>query len=92
VSGNKVTLRWALTLLQVRREWDAAGAVLLSSSGYGPRLLEQESILERQGLFLKDGSDLLKWLSVWERQYGSILVQPVDPRQVLDLDNCRDAV
>jgi hypothetical protein len=92
VSGNKVTLRWALTLLQVRREWDAAGAVLVSSSGYGPRLLEQEAILKRQGLFLKDGSDLRKWFNVWERQYGSILVRPVNPRQVLDLDNWRGAV
>jgi Restriction endonuclease len=92
VSGNKVTLRWALTLLQVRREWDAAGAVLVSSSGFGPRLLEQEAILKYQGLFLKDESDLRKWLSVWERQYGSILVQPVDPRQVLNLDSSRGAV
>jgi hypothetical protein len=79
VSGNKVTLRWALSLLDVANRQSATGAVLLSSSGFGPRLLEQEATLETKGLLLRDSRDLHRWLHVWERQYGSVLVQPVDP-------------
>jgi hypothetical protein len=85
VSGNKVTMKWALSLLQVTRKDNATGAVLLSSSGFGPRLIEQEAVLMKKGLFLKEQQDLWKWISIWERQYGSILVQSIDPKTVLEL-------
>lgn len=85
VSGEKVTMRWAIDLLNVARRDEAVGAVLLSSSGFGPRLLDQEATLAVQGLFLKGPQTLSNWISVWQRQYGSILLEPVDPRKVLDL-------
>jgi hypothetical protein len=86
VSGTKVTMRWALSLLDVAKSERATGAVLLSSSGFGPKLLEQETRLMQQGLFLKNQSDLLGWINLWERQYGSILLEPVDPRIALQLN------
>lgn len=82
ICGNKVTLRWALSLLDVAERESASGAVLLSSSGFGPRLLEQEASLEAKGLMLRDSRDLRSWIDLWERQYGSVLVQPVDPMTV----------
>jgi hypothetical protein len=84
VSGNKVTMRWALSLLAVARKENATGAILLSSSGFGPRLLEQEISLSHKGLFLKDQNDLLRWGSVRQRQYGSIVMQSVDPNELLE--------
>ena len=86
VSGRKVTMRWALSLLHVAQRESAAGAVLLSSSGFGPRLLEQETTMMQEGLFLKDQRDLMEWIGVWERQYGSILMEPVDPKKILALN------
>jgi hypothetical protein len=85
VSGARVTMRWALSLLDVARKENAHGAILLSSSGFGPKLLEQEATLSKKGLFLKDGKDLVNWVSIWERQYGAILVQPVDPKTIFGL-------
>lgn len=82
VSGTKVTLRWALSLLDVANRESATGAVLLSSSGFGPRLLEQEALLETKGIMLRDSRDLRSWLHIWERQYGSVLTQPVNPMAV----------
>jgi hypothetical protein len=86
VSGKKVTARWAISLLNVSKNNDAASAILLSSSGFGPRLIEQEAAFSRQGLFLKDQRDLGNWIQVWERQYGSLLLEPVDPRDILELN------
>jgi hypothetical protein len=85
VSGNKVTMRWAVSLLQVSGQENAAGAILLSSSGFGPKLLEQQTTFSQQGLFLKNQIDLLRWIRIWERQYGSVLMEPVDPKKVLAL-------
>jgi hypothetical protein len=85
VSGNKVRMRLATQLLGVARREQADGAVLLSSSGFGPRLLEHEVSLKRDGLHLRDGNHLKHWIRVWERQYGSVLLQPIDPRDVLEL-------
>jgi hypothetical protein len=85
VSGNKVTLHWGLELLDVARREQAAAAVLLSSSGFGPRLLEQRATLEGRGLLLKDAHDLSSWIGIWQRQYGNIILEPVDPRKLLDL-------
>jgi hypothetical protein len=83
VSGNKVTMRWAFSLLDVTTRQNATGAVLLSSSGFGPRLLEQQATFESKGLLLRDAQDLSRWIQLWERQYGSVLVQPVDPISIL---------
>jgi len=87
VSGNKVTLRWALSLLDIAKRDSASGVVLLSSSGFGPKLLEQEASLNAKGLKLRDSQDLHRWIDLWERQYGSVLLQPVDPLAVFARDN-----
>jgi restriction system protein len=79
VSGQKVTMRWALRLLSVRRDDNADGAILLSSSGFGPRLLDQEVTLAADKLYLRGTDQLFRWIQLWERQYGSILTVPVSP-------------
>lgn len=84
-SGNKVTTRWAIKLLHVMRKEKAKG-ILLSSSSFGPRLLEQEAEFRKEGLHIRDSADLHQWISVWQRQYGGVLFEPVDPRQVLSID------
>lgn len=86
VSGNKVTLRWALSLLDIGNRESASGVVLVSSSGFGPKLLEQKASLETKGLMLRDSRDLASWVRIWERQYGSVLLQPVDPINVFACD------
>mgnify|MGYP000887923858 CR=1 FL=1 len=85
VSGNKVTMRWAIHLLSVTRTDQADAAVLLSTSGFGPKLIEQEASLMKDGLFLRGADHLARWTSLWERQYGAMLLQPVDPRELLEL-------
>jgi hypothetical protein len=85
VSGNKVTMRWAMHLLSIARREQSDGAILLSSSGFGPRLIEHQARLSRDGLFLRDGHHLAKWIRIWERQYGSVLLHAVDPRELLEL-------
>ena len=79
-------MRWAIHLMSVARKEQAEAAVLLSSSGFGPELLEQEATLKKDGLFLKDARHLAQWIVLWERQYGSMLVTPVDPRVLLELE------
>lgn len=85
VSGQKVTMRWALRLLSVRRRENADGAILLSSSGFGPRLLDQEVTLAADKLYLRGSSQLFRWVQLWERQYGSILTEPVSPEVLFDM-------
>jgi restriction system protein len=85
VSGNKVTMRWAVHLLSIARKEQADAAVLLSTSGFGPKLIEQEASLTKDGLFLRGADHLARWTSLWERQYGAMLVHPVDPRELLEL-------
>jgi hypothetical protein len=85
VSGNKITLHWAVDLLNVARNEQATAAVLLSSSGFGPKLLEQRATLSSQGLSLKDAENLSHWIGIWQRQYGDILLEPVDPQMLLTL-------
>lgn len=79
VSGNKVTMRWALSLLDVVTSDAVSGGILLSSSGFGPRLLEQRAELATKGIRLRSAVDLAKWLTVWERTYAGVLLKPVDP-------------
>ena len=90
VSGAKVTMRWAVMLLDIVARENATAAVLLSSSGFGPRLVEHEAELNTSGLFLKDSRDLSSWIKIWERQYGAIIVQPKHPAEVLGLRPDRD--
>jgi hypothetical protein len=84
VSGQKVTMRWALRLLSVRRNDDADAAILLSSSGFGPRLLDQEVTLAADKLYLRGTNQLFRWIQLWERQYGSILAEPVSPEVLFE--------
>ncbi len=79
LSGKKVHIRYAVSLLDVVRAESANGGVLLSSAGFGPRLLECEGQLRQRHLYLRDASDLREWLSIWERTYGRPLATPVDP-------------
>lgn len=84
VSGQKVTMRWALRLLSIRRKGDADGAILLSSSGFGPRLLDQEVTLAGDKLYLRGTGQLFRWIKLWERQYGSILTESVSPEVLFE--------
>lgn len=84
VSGKRVTMRWALRLLSVRRDGNADGAILLSSSGFGPRLLDQEITLAADKLYLRGSAELFRWIQLWERQYGSILTEPVPPEVLFE--------
>jgi Restriction endonuclease len=85
VSGKKVTMRWALRLMSVRRNDKADGAILLSSSGFGPRLLDQEVTLAVDKLYLRGTGALLRWIQLWERKYGSIITEPVPPEVLFEL-------
>jgi hypothetical protein len=85
VSGNKVTMHWAIKLASVARRDQADAAILLSSSGFGPKLLEQEASFMKDKVFLKDAGNVARWISLWERQYGAVLVHAVDPRELLEL-------
>lgn len=84
ISGKKVTMRWALRLLSVRHDGNADGAILLSSSGFGPRLLDQEIKLAADKLYLRGSAELFRWIQLWERQYGSILTEPVPPEVLFE--------
>lgn len=85
VSGKKVTMRWAIRLMSVRRKDNADGAILLSSSGFGPRLLDQEVTLAADKLYLRGTGQLFRWIQLWERQYGSIITEPVPPEVLFEL-------
>ncbi len=78
-------MRWALHLMSVRRNEKADGAILLSSSGFGPRLLDQEVTLAADKLYLRGTSQLFRWVELWERQYGSIITEPVRPEVLFEL-------
>jgi hypothetical protein len=84
VSGEKVTARWAISLLDIVQDERATGGILVSSSGFGPRLLEQEATFLERGLRLRDSQALNRWISIWQRQYGSVLIEPVDPNRLFD--------
>lgn len=85
VSGKKVTMRWALHLMSVRRNEKADGAILLSSSGFGPRLLDHEVTLAADKLYLRGTRQLFRWIKLWERQYGSIITEPAPPEVLFEL-------
>src|SRR5262249_5832669 len=70
VSGRRITARWAFKLASVVKDSNATAGLLLSSSGFGPKLIEQEASFERSGIHLRDAQDISKWLSIWERRYG----------------------
>jgi hypothetical protein len=84
VSGAKVTMRWAIRLLSVKKKEGADAAILLSSSGFGPRLLDQELSLTKDKLFLRGAEHVTKWIQLWERQYGSIVIQPIPPQVLFE--------
>ena len=83
VSEKKVHTKIAAKLLDVLERDDATGAILLSSSGFGPRLLEQEAAYTRKGLRLRTEQHLRSWVSAWERYYGSVLISPLDPFELM---------
>jgi hypothetical protein len=85
VSGRRVTARWAVSLLDVVQKADATAGVLLSTSGFGRRLLDHEMTFRSRGVILKDQKDLYQWLQLWERLYGEVLIRPLDPREVVGL-------
>jgi hypothetical protein len=86
VSGKKVTMSWAMRLMSVRKDSEADGAILLSSSGFGPRLLDQQLTLAADKLHLRGTDQLLRWISLWERQYGAIITEPVPPEVLFELN------
>jgi restriction endonuclease len=85
VSGNKVTRRWAIHLLSVARTDHADGAVLLSTSGFGPKLIEQEASLMKDDSFSGARTIWRGGRACGNVSNGAMLVQPVDPRELLEL-------
>ena len=84
-SGHLVTARWAFSLLDVVRSMDAKAGILVSSAGFGPKLLEAEATFRKKGVFLKDGVAFSRWVGAWERRYGQLLMTTLDPLCVLGL-------
>jgi hypothetical protein len=82
-SGRKVSLSVAATLQDVRQREAADTAILLSSSGFSPQLLELRSQLEDTGVYLRDSHDLGKWIRIWERTFGSPFRYRLNPRNML---------
>jgi hypothetical protein len=77
-------MRWAIRLLSVKKKEGADAAILLSSSGFGPRLLDQELSLRKDKLFLRGAEHVTKWIQLWERQYGSMVIQPIPPQVLFE--------
>lgn len=85
--GRKVTYRWALSLLNIVENEKACGGILIAPNGFGPKLLEQELSLEQKGLKLRDKVHIQRWLSIWQRTYGNVLVENLDPSEILNGDD-----
>jgi hypothetical protein len=83
VSGRVITARWAFKLAAVVHDRGATAGVLLSTSGFGPKLIEQHATFEASGVYLRDTQDITQWLSVWEQRYGQVLLRPVPPQDIL---------
>jgi len=83
VNGDKITARWAFKLEKVVEEEEVTAGLLLSSSGFGPKLIEQEATFEKGGIYLRDTDNISNWLKIWERRYGSVLIEPVSPQDIL---------
>lgn len=85
VSGRTIKASWAIKLERVVKEEEATAGILLSSSGFGPKLIEQTVTFEKNGIYLRKNQDITKWLQIWERRYGSVIVEPVSPRDILGI-------
>lgn len=85
IAGQKVYVSLATKLHSVVKKGKVAGGILLSSSGFGPTLLEQQLQFRRKKIHLRDRSDLAQWIELWERRYGGLLIEPIDPLKVLGL-------
>jgi hypothetical protein len=85
ISGNRVYMKLVHELRDVTRKEQATGGIMLAPGGFGPRVLEHKASLNREGVFLKEAHDFRRWIEVWERQYGQILMNRVDPIELLGL-------
>ena len=68
----------------VKREHATAG-LMLAPGGFGPKVLEQQMTLQRKKVFLKGAHDLQRWFEVWQRQYDQIVMERLDPVELLGL-------
>lgn len=84
VAGDTVSASIATTLLDLAKAEHAKGAFLVAPGGFGPKLLEQRGELQRKGLRLGDRGAVEHWFSLWEQQYGALLMTRVDPVKLLD--------
>lgn len=85
VSGNTINASWVVKLQDVVNRENARGGILLSSSGFGPKLVEQKVSFEKSRIYLRDGHDISNWLSIWERRYGSLIFEPISPIDILGI-------
>lgn len=82
-SGRKVDVKIAATLQDVKQRGGADTAVLISSSGFTPRLTEMRGRFVRDCVHLRDAEDIRRLVAVRERTFASPLTYRIDPVQVL---------
>jgi hypothetical protein len=80
---SKPSIGVAATLQAARHRLGASTAVLLSSTGFAPRLVEMKAELATHDLLLADSDDLAQWVRAWERTFGSPARYQLDPMSLL---------
>lgn len=85
VAGNKVTLKLVTKLQNIVKKDQATGGVIVAWGGFGPTVLEQQVELQRKNIHLKGEEDIVGWIRAWERQYGSPLLTPVNPLEIVGI-------
>jgi len=58
---------------------------MVAWAGFGPEVLRQQATLMADGVHLRDKDDIERWVSLWERAYGSPIIVPVNPFEALGL-------
>jgi len=84
-SRKAVGIDFALHLLDLVSTEEANHGILLSTSGFTPKLVEMHATLDTQHLHLRNRGDFFRWLRVWERTFASPIFTALDPMDVLDL-------
>lgn len=74
VSGQKVSLNWAIKLLDVIQNDQVDAGILLTSSTFSPTLLQTEASFNCQDIYLKDEQSIFKLIEIWEQEYGALLI------------------
>lgn len=82
-SGRGVGLDVVLALSDVIEKESADAGVLVSSSGFAPRVLESRAFIDSKRLHIKDQLHIMEWATLWERSFASPLHYRLDPRRIV---------